>query len=69
MEASFRVGIFGSGAGATGLVSSSSLTSTGRRSVEGSGESAVAMVALAVDSVRMKCPSRDEVKGFDITCW
>jgi hypothetical protein len=43
-EASLRVGNFGSGAGATGSTSSS-LFATGTRSVEGSGDSAFAMIA------------------------
>ena len=40
-----RVGSFGSGAGATGSTSSSALV-TGRRSVEGSGDSALAIVII-----------------------
>jgi hypothetical protein len=44
-EASFRVGSLGSGAGATGSTSSSALV-TGKRSVEGSGESPFAMVII-----------------------
>lgn len=45
-DASFRVGSFGSGAGATGLGSSSVRCAVGTRAVTGSGESVLAILDL-----------------------